>query len=75
MLIFLELYFCNLHMKLPLEFCASNVQEEYASFPEGEMLKSIIKGYEEKRGFPNCGGRLIVPTFPSLLPTIPMETP
>ena len=45
-----------------------NLQEEYVSFPEGETLKSIIKGYEEKYGFPNCGGVIDGTNIPIIAP-------
>jgi hypothetical protein len=42
--------------------------EEYVCFPEGERLKKIIKGYEEKWGFPNCGGAIDGTHIPIIAP-------
>lgn len=40
----------------------------YVTFPDGEALQSIIKGYERRLGFPNCDGAIDGSYIPIIVP-------
>lgn len=45
-----------------------NLLQRYVSFPSGEDLKTVIRGYKERWGFPNCGGAIDGTHVPIIAP-------
>ncbi|XP_071102962.1 uncharacterized protein [Haliotis cracherodii] len=44
------------------------ILDEYVKFPEGEALKDVITGYEERWDFPNCAGSIDDSHIPIIAP-------
>lgn len=45
-----------------------NLLQRYVSFPSGEDLKTVIRGYKDRWGFPNCGGAIDGTHVPIIAP-------
>lgn len=47
------------------EVCCAllKTQGQLVSLPKGNRLKEIVDGFEDKWGFPQCGGAIVAPIF------------